>query len=107
MVIDIRTLTQGTTIETEVCIVGAGVAGITLAREFIGEEFRVSLLEVGGLTPDRATQSLYWGENIGHPYYPLDTARTGGFGGTSNRWGAPIGAHHLGVRLRPLDDIDF
>jgi hypothetical protein len=107
MIIDTRSLPQNETIETDVCIVGAGAAGITLAREFIGEEFRVSLLEVGGLTPDRATQSLYWGESIGHPYYPLDTTRTGGFGGSSNRWGVLIGDHQLGVRLRPLDDIDF
>ncbi|MDH4230752.1 MAG: GMC family oxidoreductase [Nitrospirota bacterium] len=107
MIIDIRSLPQQTTIDTDVCIVGAGVAGITLAREFIREEFRVSLLESGGLSPDRATQSLYWGENTGHPYYPLDTARIGGFGGSSNRWGVPIGDHHLGVRLRPLDGIDF
>ena len=107
MIIDARSLPQNGTVDTDVCIVGAGVAGITLAREFIREEFRVCLLESGGLSPDRDTQSLYWGENIGHPYYPLDTARIGGFGGSSNRWGVPLGGHQLGVRLRPLDEIDF
>ncbi|BAZ20795.1 GMC oxidoreductase [Kalymmatonema gypsitolerans NIES-4073] len=34
MLIDARTLPTGETIETEVCIVGAAPAGITLAREF-------------------------------------------------------------------------
>jgi NADH dehydrogenase FAD-containing subunit len=34
MLIDARTLLTGETIETEVCIVGAGPAGITLAGEF-------------------------------------------------------------------------
>jgi len=107
MIVDARSLPKNETIETDVCIVGAGVAGITLAREFIGEKFRVCLLESGGLGPDRATQSLYWGENIGHPYYSLDTARTCSFGGSSHRWIIELGNSSLGARTRPLDEIDF
>jgi hypothetical protein len=107
MIIDARTLPENKTVETDVCIVGAGIAGIALAREFIGGGFRVCLLESGGLCPDRVTQALFWGENIGHPYFPLDTARACGFGGTSNKWSVPIGDNRLGVRLRPLDPIDF
>lgn len=107
MIIDARTLSKNECIKTDICIAGAGVAGVALAREFIGEEFRVCLLESGGLGPDRATQSLFWGNNVGHPYFPLDTARTCGFGGSSNRWTAPGANSSLGVRLRPLDDIDF
>jgi choline dehydrogenase-like flavoprotein len=107
MIVDARSLPQNETIETEICIVGAGPAGITLAREFINEEFRVCLLESGGLEPDKVTQSLYWGESVGHPYYPLDTARARFFGGTSHYWHIAIGDNRLGVRLRPLDEIDF
>jgi len=107
MIIDARSVPTDETIETDVCIVGAGVAGITLAREFIGQEFRVCLLESGGLGPDQATQSLYWGENVGHPYYALDTARTSCFGGTSHRWVHALGGGRLGARTRPLDAIDF
>jgi choline dehydrogenase-like flavoprotein len=107
MIVDARSVPEDEIIETDVCIVGAGVAGITLAREFIDEEFRVCLLESGGLGPDRATQSLYWGENVGHPYYPLDTARTCCFGGTSHRWLLELGNDRLGARTRPLDEIDF
>lgn len=107
MIIDARSLPENETIETDVCIAGAGVAGITLAREFIGEKFRVCLLESGGLGPDRVTQSLYWGENVGHPYFPLDLSHTCCFGGSSHRWLVEIGGNRLGVRLRPLDEIDF
>lgn len=107
MIIDARTLPGQETIETDVCIVGAGVAGIALVRELIGARFRVCLLESGGLKPDKVTQSLYWGENIGHSYYNLDTSRARFFGGTSNFWHFPLGEHRLGVRLRPLDPIDF
>lgn len=59
MMFDARTLSDDTTIETDLCIVGAGVAGISLARECIGHNFSVCLLEAGGLEPDRVTQSLY------------------------------------------------
>jgi choline dehydrogenase-like flavoprotein len=107
MIVDAHSVPEDGIIKTDVCIVGAGIAGITLAREFIGEEFRVCLLESGGFEPDKATQSLYWGENVGHPYYPLDMHGARCFGGTSHRWHAEIGISRLGVRLRPLDEIDF
>lgn len=107
MIIDARSISQGQIIETEVCVIGAGVAGVTFTRECIGEKFRVCLLESGGFEPDRRTQSFLWGENIGHPYFPLDMTRFCGFGGTSNRWSVWLGDNRLGVRLRPLDEIDF
>jgi len=107
MLIDARTLTGEKTLRADICIAGAGIAGIALARELIGGPFSVCLLESGGLEPDRLTQSLYWGENAGHPYFELDTARASGFGGSSNRWSVPLGGSRLGVRLRPLDGIDF
>ncbi len=107
MLCDARTLPNGSTIDTDVCIVGAGVAGSALAREFMGKRLGVCLLESGGLQPDRATQSLHWGRNIGVPYYPLDTSRARFFGGSSHCWHVPLDNNVLGVRLRPLDAIDF
>ena len=98
MLIDARTVPENTIITTDVCIVGAGAAGITLAREFIGQEFRVCLLESGGLEFDLNTQSLYEGEAIGLPYDPLHTLRLRYFGGTTNHWAGTC---------RPLDEIDF
>ena len=107
MTVDARSLQENYTIETDVCIVGAGTAGLTLAREFVDKGFRVCLLESGGLKPDQETQSLYWGENVGHPYFSLDTARARYFGGTTNRWHIAIGDNRVGARMRPLDEIDF
>jgi choline dehydrogenase-like flavoprotein len=107
VIIDARSVHRDEIIETEVCIVGAGLAGLTLAKEFIDQNFRVCLLESGGLKPDRETQALYQGENIGHPYYSLDSARARYFGGTSNRWHIAVGDDCSGVRMRPLDAIDF
>ncbi len=107
MIIDARSLPSEEIIETDICIVGAGTAGITLARELIGQDFRVCLLESGGREPDQATQALYQGKNVGLPYYELDTARARYYGGSSNRWHVDLGDDRFGLRLRPFDEIDF
>jgi len=98
LLIDARTVPKNQVIDTEVCMVGAGAAGITMAREFVGQEFRVCLLESGSLEFDEGTQSLYKGKNIGHSYPLIDLARLRYFGGTTNHWGG---------MCRPLDEIDF
>ena len=87
MFVDARSVPTGTVIETEVCIVGGGAAGITLAREFTNSSFRVILLESGGAEPDQATQDLYAGSDIGRPYDLFPTSRLRYFGGTTNHWG--------------------
>jgi choline dehydrogenase-like flavoprotein len=92
---------------SDICIVGAGVAGLTLASELCGQKYRVNLIECGGLEPDKQTQSMFWGENIGQPYFPLDTTRICGYGGTSHRWLINLFGGQLGVRLHSLDPIDF
>ena len=98
MLSDAHEIPSGSTITTDVCIIGAGAAGITLAREFIGQPFRVCLLESGGLSFDSRRQSLNSGTNVGLPYYALEGTRLRHFGGTTNHWGG---------WCRPLDPIDF
>lgn len=98
MIIDGRSLPTGTVLETDVCIAGAGAAGITLAREFADARFRVLLLEAGGFEFDTATQDLYRGETAGLPYFPLDGCRLRFFGGSTNHWAG---------WCRPLDPEDF
>jgi choline dehydrogenase-like flavoprotein len=83
---DARTLENGSTIEGDLCIVGAGAAGITLAREWIGKARRVLLLEGGGFDYDPRMQDLYRGEIVGLPYFPLQAARLHYFGGTTGHW---------------------
>ena len=107
MIIDARSLSHNTNIDTDVCIVGGGVAGMAVAREFIGQPFRVCLLESGGLEPDAETQSLCRGENAGLPYFKLDEARPRCLGGSSYNWFMPIDGIRPGIQLRPLDPIDF
>jgi len=86
MHIDARTLPNGTLLEGDLCIVGAGAAGITIAREWIGSHRKVLLLEGGGLQYEPAMQDLYRGEIVGLPYFPLHAARLHYFGGTTGHW---------------------
>ena len=98
MFIDSRTLLEDTVVESDVCIVGAGAAGITLAQELINQPYQVCLLESGGFDFDAVTQALYTGDNVGLPYFPLDCSRARYHGGSTNLWGGTS---------RPLDEIDF
>ena len=66
--IDARRVSTGETVEAEVCIIGGGPAGITLATQFVGQDFRVCLLETGGLEPDADIQSMAEGNNEGDAY---------------------------------------
>lgn len=97
MFIDGRNVPDGTVIETDLAIIGAGAAGITIAREMRNSGLKVTLIESGGLDFEADTQALYQGENKGVDY-PLDGARLRYFGGSTNHWGG---------WCRPLADIDF
>lgn len=107
MLIDARTLPKGETINTEVCIVGTGPAGLSLAHEFVGQNFRVCLLESGKFEADAETQSLCAGETVGDNYTDLDILRRRQCGGTANDWTVEIGPNQLGVRYGQLDEVDF
>ena len=104
MFVDARSLPEGERFEADLCIVGAGAAGITLAREFIGTGVRVVLLESGGFELEGETQELYAGEILGAglsptvEFFSLDESRLRFFGGSTNHW--------TGF-CRPLDPIDY
>lgn len=83
---DARSLPNGTVLEGDLCIVGAGASGITIAREFNNSPFKVLLLEGGGFEFDQKLQDLYRGEIVGLPYFPLQAAAMHYFGGTTNHW---------------------
>jgi choline dehydrogenase-like flavoprotein len=107
MIVDANALAEGSTISADICIVGAGVAGIALAHEFRDSNCTRAIIESGGLEPNVRTQALNAGKNVGVPYYELDQTRTRAFGGTSHHWCCELGGSQLGVRLMGLGGIDF
>jgi len=82
-----------------VCIVGSGPAGITLALELAAKGLRVLVLESGGEAEDKLLAELSASE-IADPKIHDDTRITMSrrLGGTSNLWGA---------RCQPFDPIDL
>jgi hypothetical protein len=67
---DARSLPNGTVIQGDLCIVGAGAAGISIAREWANSRLQVVLLEGGGFDFEPEMQDLYRGDIVGQPYYP-------------------------------------
>ena len=106
MIIGYRNL-QIDQIETDICVVGAGPAGITLAREFIEQNIKVVLLESGGLEFDDQTQALAGGDTFGDSVIPPIEVCHRQFGGNSNVWNMKIREGKFGVRYAPFDEIDF
>jgi choline dehydrogenase-like flavoprotein len=96
--LDARSVPAGSTIETDLAIIGGGPAGISLALALANTPIRIVLLESGGTKPDAATQNLYAGTETGVRYIPLDATRLRYLGGCSNHWGG---------WCRPLDPVDF
>jgi choline dehydrogenase-like flavoprotein len=97
--VDFRQLPQGYENEFEVCIIGAGAAGIALAKEFSGTQTSVCLIESGGLEWEDEIQALDAGTSTGTvPPRDLVESRIRYFGGTTNVWGGCCA---------PLDAIDF
>ena len=98
MLVDARTLPHNHTIQADICIVGAGAAGITLACDLIGSAKTVAVLEGGDLAISSESQSLYQGEVVGHAFTPLDRDRLRFLGGTTNHWSGSC---------RPFQSSDF
>ncbi len=98
MIRDFLTCDGGADIECDLCVAGAGPAGITIALAVAAHLERIVLLESGGFDYEETTQDLYAGRNIGVLYYELNEVRLRMLGGSSNHWG--------GISA-PLDPIDF
>ena len=95
---DARAVPAGSTIETDLAIIGGGPTGIALALALANTPIRMLLLESGGMDREEDTQALYKGRETGVPYIPLDAGRLRFLGGSSNHWGG---------YCRPLEVIDF
>ncbi len=87
MIRDFRQYDGSEDIHCDVCIAGAGAAGIAAALNLAGRNHKVVLLEAGGLDYQEETQDPYAGENIGRPYHDISTTRLRFLGGSTNHWG--------------------
>ena len=96
MITDAKSIPAGTQINTDICIIGSGAAGIPLALEFENWRPRACILESGGFEDVVDYSDVYHFISRGLPV-SLDS-RTQGFGGTTRAW--------AGI-WKPHDEIDF
>ena len=99
MIGDAAEVEAGAVLAADICIVGSGAAGISLALGLLDSGLSVLLLEGGGDGFEAASQALYRGA-VADPalHSPTDTYRRRGFGGSTAIWGG---------RCVPMDAIDF
>jgi choline dehydrogenase-like flavoprotein len=105
MEVDARTL-DSSGLDADVCIVGAGPAGLTVARALAMRDLRIVLLESGGRSPDSDAQALCDGTTTGDPYLGPGLTRHRQAGGTALMWNTWLGAE-MGAKYVPLDAVDF
>ena len=96
---DISSVGDTSRLECDVCIVGTGPAGSTVARELSGTALRVLLLESGGFDRQERADSLNEIESVGRSRVLNQwQVRNRIVGGSSHTWTG---------RCAPFDEIDF
>lgn len=85
--------------EFDVCVVGAGPAGLACAFDLHGRGLKVALLEAGGARPTPGEPDVRAAE-IAHPEFhdPVDIVAASALGGSTHWWGG---------RSVPFDPVDF
>ena len=99
MIANANSIPNGASLQADVCIIGAGPAGIALALDLSERGFSILVLESGFMEEDSKTQQLYEGEVANETLHsPTDKYRQRRFGGSTAIWGG---------RCMPFDPLDF
>ena len=108
MLVSPHSIPDQSTLSTDVCIVGAGPAGLAAAQELLDSGLDVILLESGGEEPDAATQDLAAGVSEDTPdlYPDIVWSHDRRFGGTSVQWDVQVNGT-TNCHLATFDPIDF
>ena len=97
MIIDFRETDPLARFDADICIVGSGAAGLTLAAHVAGPR-RVLLVEAGDRRPPSDRDDWLTGEASDFAFGGFVHGRTRAFGGTTKLWAG---------QLIRLDEIDF
>ena len=98
MIDDLRNHGVSARIDADLCIVGAGPAGLSLAHQFLGSDTKVVVLESGGLKREPDIEALNEADSLGLSHSGSREGRARLFGGTSRLWDG---------QCVPLAELDF
>lgn len=101
MISDFRSAACPGRIDADLCIVGAGPAGLTLASALADTPWRICLLESGGLRCERDSQALNAGLTVGPHALDAASSRLRVLGGATRVWGGgciPMSAAEMAPR---------
>ena len=98
MVTDIYVVENGACITSDICIIGSGAAGITIAREFLNSRTTVTVLEAGGKAFEAPSQDPYMSHVVGLPNGGIHHGRVRQLGGSTTLWAG---------QALPFFSIDF
>lgn len=99
VILDLEREDLATLGSVDLCVVGAGAAGLAIALQFLDSGLRVAVVESGGLRRDDQHDGLSNGQSTGDPYdIVLSRGQARGLGGTTQLWNG---------QLVPLDESDF
>ena len=98
MITDLTDGCGGQTRTADICVIGAGTAGLALVHELLNSTYSIVVLESGGMEVEEQTQQLYDCKIAGLPHRGYLQGRFRTFGGTSTRWGG---------QLLPLTALDI
>lgn len=96
--VDGRGLPGGEVVVADLCIIGGGPAGLSIAAEFAGTGISLVLVESGAEKRDKVVEQLGEGSTGSSRYASLSLYRRRMLGGASTIWGG---------RCVPFDPIDF
>lgn len=104
MILDARSLPDGSELDADLCIIGGGPAGLVIARELAGTGPRILLVESGGRASEDGAQRLATIRESESDLKPHDDTRWRQLGGTPHIWHRA--ADHW-ARYVPLTPLDF
>ncbi|HEX4252829.1 MAG TPA: FAD-dependent oxidoreductase, partial [Pseudonocardia sp.] len=98
MLLDFAESGQDLVLDADLCVVGGGAVGLTIARELSRSGLRICVLETGGLDRDPVADGLNDTTADGSPTLDFRTTRPRVLGGSTSEWGG---------MCCPLDECDF
>jgi choline dehydrogenase-like flavoprotein len=94
-------------LEADVCVIGAGPAGLSVAGALAATGVKVVLLEAGDGERTRTFTSVRSEGEEPYPQSDISQTRGTGLGGTCGLWSYRMDVEARGCRYAPLDPIDF